>query len=518
VAFVAEDRNGTTALWVRALDSLGATRTEGTEGGVGPFWSPDGRSLGYFAGGELRVVDRLSSTRRTLCRASTRPGGGTWTPNGEIVFSPDFLSVPLFKVPVTGGACTQVSRFRSGESVHRRPSALPDGRHIVFNNGRTGATSIVALDLSDGSISEIRRGAGDGQFVPPDWLLFREGAIGPLYAQHLDLKTLRLQGEPRVVLERVAGVRTLPSYTASSGVLMALQTNPADQWAVWVDRRSLIVDSVRSPTGPAPYIGARSVALSHDGGRLAFAAAGPLWIYDRKRGVATRAHTGTVPGQGTLEATWDPGDSLLAYRTLFAGTLMLRLHHLGTDTSDSLFSSGMRNFRFPDWSPDGKRIVFQLSAGDTVPNDQIWTYSLAERRASQLWESTANLTAPRWSPDGRWLAYGSDETGSPEVYVRPESGPGAATRISVSGGEFPFWRQDGRELFYRAPNGAIMSVGVVPGSKPVLSEPSVVLADPPLNRLVRAFQVTPQGEFVGFAREDPLLFTLVTDWPARVRR
>jgi Tol biopolymer transport system component len=197
---------------------------------------------------------------------------------------------------------------------------------------------------------------------------------------------------------------------------------------------------------------------------------------------------------------------------------MLRLHHLGTDTSDSLFSSGMRNFRFPDWSPDGKRIVFQLSAGDTVPNDQIWTYSLAERRASQLWESTANLTAPRWSPDGRWLAYGSDETGSPEVYVRPESGPGVATRISVSGGEFPFWRQDGRELFYRAPNGAIMSVDVVPGSKPVLSEPSVVLADPPLNRLVRAFQVTPQGEFVGFAREDPLLFTLVTDWPARVRR
>jgi hypothetical protein len=114
------------------------------------------------------------------------------------------------------------------------------------------------------------------------------------------------------VLERVAGIRTMPSYAASPRVLVALQTNTLDQSAVWVDRRSVIVDSVRSPTGPAPYFGANSIALSHDGRRVAFAAAGQLWIYDRSRNVAMRAHTGIVPGQGILEPAWGPGDSLIA--------------------------------------------------------------------------------------------------------------------------------------------------------------------------------------------------------------
>ncbi|HZI74364.1 MAG TPA: hypothetical protein VFD73_10135, partial [Gemmatimonadales bacterium] len=401
---------------------LGASRLDGTEGGSGPFWSPDGEALAYFGGGQLRVIDLRSGSRRALCPASSRPGGGTWTPSGIIVYSGDFLSVPLFQVPATGGSCTPASRYRPGESVHRRPSALPDGRHVLFNNGRTGTTSIVVLDLISGKLTDIRSGGGDAQFAPPDWVLFREGPVGPLYAQHFDLKSLHLVGQPRAVLDRVVGVRTLPSYAASSNVLVALQINPGQLTLVWVDRRSVIVDSVRAPTLPAPYFGASSVALSHNGRRVAFTSAGPLWIYDRDRNVATQAHTGIVPGQGILEPAWDPGDSLIAYRTLFTGNLTLRLHHLSNDTSDSLFTMGFRNFRTPDWSPDGRKIAFQLSAGDSVPNDEIWIYSLADRRAVRAWPSTGNLSSPRWSPDGHWLAYVSDETGGPEVYIRALSG------------------------------------------------------------------------------------------------
>jgi eukaryotic-like serine/threonine-protein kinase len=516
LAFVAEDKSGTMAIWVRALDTLGATRIGGTEGASGPFWSPDGSSLGYFAGGQLRLVDLRSGTRRALCPASNRPGGGTWTSHDVIVYSPDFLSVPLFQVPAAGGACTQVTQYRPGESVHRRPSALPDGKHILFNNGRTGAMSVGVADLTTGRITDIRPEAGDAQFVAPDWVLFREGVFGSMYAQRLDLQSLRLIGAPTAVLERVVGVRTLPSYAASSSVLVALQMNPTQQTLVWVDRRSVIVDSVRAPTPPAPYFGASSVALSHDGRRIAFTAAGPLWIYDRDRNVAARAHTGTIQGQGILEPAWDPGDSLIAYRTLFTGNLTLRMHHVATDTSDSLFTSGMRNFRTPDWSSDGRHIAFQLSAGDSAPNDEIWIYSLSNRKATRAWDSPANLSSPRWSPDGRWLAYVSDETGGPEVYVRAVSG-GVATRVSSAGGEFPFWRADGRELYYRVPDGAIMAVTVRLGPRLAVSSPSVVLADPPFSRMVRSFQVTPDGQrFVAFGREDPLLFTLVSNWQARV--
>ncbi|MEA2725240.1 MAG: eukaryotic-like serine/threonine-protein kinase, partial [Gemmatimonadales bacterium] len=190
LAFVAADRSGATAVWVRALDSLAAVRVEGTDRGSGPFWSPDGASLGYFAGGQLRVVDLRSGTHRALCPAS-RPGGGTWTRTGVIVYSPDFLSGPLFQVPAQGGTCHQLTRFRPGESIHRRPSALPDGRHILFNNGPTGTTSVGVVDLATGAITDIRHGSGDAQFAAPDWMLFREGATSALLGQRLDLKALR---------------------------------------------------------------------------------------------------------------------------------------------------------------------------------------------------------------------------------------------------------------------------------------------------------------------------------------
>jgi dipeptidyl aminopeptidase/acylaminoacyl peptidase len=177
----------------------------------------------------------------------------------------------------------------------------------------------------------------------------------------------------------------------------------------------------------------------------------------------------------------------------------------------------MRNLRTPDWSPDGRRIAFQLSAGDSAVKDEIWIYSLTERRAARAWDSQGNLSSPRWSPDGRWLAYVSDETGAPEVYIRAVSGSGVAARVSAAGGEFPVWRADGRELYYRVPDGSIMGVGVKLGSPIVLSQPKVALAAPPFSRMVRSFEVTLDGQrFVGFGREDPLLFTLVLDWAARL--
>ena len=519
VAFVAADDRGATAIWVRSLDSVAARRVEGTQGGAGPFWSPDGTSLGFFAGGELRVADLRAGTRRALCPAP-RPGAGTWTKSGVIVYSPEFLAVPLFQVPAAGGRCAQLTRFRPGDFDHRRPSALPDGRRVLLSSFRANATLVA--DLATGAVTEVRRPGNEGQFAPPDWLLFRDqeqGDEGPVYVQRLDLETLRPTGEPRVLLEHGSGATRFTSVMASARTLIALQPSDARQSLVWVNRQSAVVDSVVAPKGAGAVLAALSVGVSHDARRIAFGGIG-MWIHDRDRNVATRVRAETIAGQGIREPAWSPGDSLIAYGTGFKGPLMLRVYHLDSGTSDSLFASaGRRLVMTPQWSPDSRSIAFQFSAGGDSPRDEIWIYSFADRRATRAWESPANLSSPRWSPDGRWLAYVSDETGEPEVYVRRVSGAGVAVRVSTDGGEFPRWRADGRELYYRTPKRAIMAVGVRLEPEVSISRPRLAAASPPFSRTVRGFEVSADGErFIAFGLGDPPVLTLLLDWAARLPR
>jgi serine/threonine protein kinase len=516
LAFVASDQSGATALWIRPLDSLGAVRVEGTDGGSAPFWSPDGASLGYFAGGQLRVAELRGGARRALCPAP-RPGGGTWTTRGVIVYAPDFLAAPLYRVASSGGECAPLMPLTPGEFERRAfPSALPDGRHVLFTLGRgTSGAATFVLDLESGAQSEVRRPALDAQFAPPHWILYREGTAHPLFAQRLDLATMKPAGEARALFERVSSYRAVPSFTASERAVVALQPASGAQSLVWVDARSAIVDSVSAPVEIGTLFGGVGASMSSDGRRIALGGQS-LWLHDRDRNVTTRVRAEAMAGQGILDPAWGPGDSLIAYSTIFRGPLMLRVYRVATGTSDSLFAIGQRNLRTPDWSPDGKRIAFQLSAGDTAQFDQIWIYSMPERRAYRAWETSANLASPRWSPDGRWLAYVSEESGAPAVYVRALTG-GAAVRVSPAGGDLPQWSSDGRELYYRAPNGAIMGVGVALGDQVSLTRPRVVVADPPFSRAIRGFEVTADGQqFVALGRGDPQALTLLLDWSARL--
>ena len=518
LAFVAADARGATAIWVRPLDDFTATRVEGTDGGSGPFWSPDGTSLGFFASGELRVVALRGGARRTLCPAP-RPGGGTWSPSGTIVYSPDFLGVPLHRVPAAGGACTQLTRYRRGDFDHRRPSALPDGRRVLFSSFRGNAA--LAVDLETSEMTEVRVPGNEAHFVPPDWMLFRDpdgtnNQLGPVYAQRLDMRTLRPVGEARVALERSSGIGGYSRFSATERVLVGVLPSTKPWSLLWVNRQSAIVDSVVLPFEAGPLVNSANFGVSRDGRSIAFGGLG-LWIHGRDRGVATRARAETTPGQGILDPAWSPGDSLIAYSTVFRGPLMLRTYRVGTGTSDSLFSAGRRNVRTPDWAPAGGRIAFQLSAGDTVPRDEIWVYSFADRRASRAFEVRANASSPRWSPDGRWIAYVSDETGAPEVYVRRADGGGVSVPVSTAGGEHPRWRGDGGELYYRAPDGAVMAVTVRLYPNVMLSRPRRAVASPQFSQTTRALHVSADGEeFIGYVRGEPPVFTLILDWAARL--
>ncbi len=510
LAFVARDAAGRTAVWVRALDSLAVRPVEGTDGAGRPFWSPDGTALGFFAGGQLQVVDlRRGGPARALCPVS-RPSGGAWTSAGVIVYGPDYLG-PLYTVaPAGGGAavCRPLTRMRAGEFGHRGPSVLPDGRHVLFSS--EPAAALVA-DVTTGAITEVRRAAADARFVAPNWLLFVSSEAGPLYAQTMDPGRLRVTGTPQRVLDRVASVRGAASYTAAGDVLVALDpTIPTVAPRVlWADRQAVVVDSATAPDS------VRRLALSHDGRRLALW--GPaLWLYDEDRRIATRAHALATPGQAVSDAAWGPGDSLIAYGTARAGPVALRLYHVATDASDSLFAAERRFVGAPDWSPDGRQIAFTLGPGASAATQEIWIYSRDTRRATRAWATSANLGTPRWSPDGRWLAFTSDETGATEVYVRPAAGPGAAVRVSPVGGRYPSWQADGRALLYQRADGTVVAVGVTLGATTAqFTVGRVVLASPPFARADGGVAVTADGQrFVGFAGATAPAFTLLLGWAA----
>jgi serine/threonine-protein kinase len=521
LAFVAADARGATSIWVRALDQLDATRVDGTDGAAGPFWSPDGQSLGFFAQGKLQVLNLRTGTRQALCPTS-RPGGATWTSRGVIVYSPEFLSVPLYRVSAAGGPCTQLTHYRPGDFDHRRPSALPDGRRVLFSSFRSNVA--LAVDVETGAVTEVRKPGNEAQFAPPHWMLFRDpgntsGQAGPLYAQRLDMETLTPVGEAQVILDRTYGIGAYFRFSATERALVAVRPSNRLWSLLWVDRRSSVVDSVIAPLDAGPVVTAANVDVSHDGRSIAFGGIG-LWIHSRDRNAVTRVRVETAPGQAILDPTWSPGDSLIAFSTALKGPVMLRLHHLRSGATDSLFSLGRRTIRQTAFSPDGSRIAFQVSAGGTatVAHDEIWFYTLATHRAEAAFEAAGNLSAPRWSPDGRWMAYVSDETGVPEVYLRRLGNEGVATLVSNAGGEVPLWHPDGTELYYRAPDGAIMGVSVTLADAAVLSKPRVVVGSPPFNQVRRELSITRDGsQFIGFGRGEPPVFTLMMDWAGKMK-
>lgn len=507
LAFVAIDGQGRSAIWIRAIDSTTSTRLERTDGALWPFWSPDGRAMGFFADGQLKVVDLRGGAPRTLCPVSA-PSGGTWTANGLIVYALALFG-PLYRVPVAGGDCKPLTKLRPTDLDHRRPFALPNGR-VLFHGYRLNA--MLVADVATGAITEIRRPGRDAQFVEPDWVLFRDEENGPLYAQRLDMKTLKPRGEATVVMPHVLSIpRAFARYAASPSALVAdVPAAPGSARLMRVDRRSFALDSIPVPGDATTF------ALSHSGRFIAFGGFG-MWLYDRDRGVLTHLALQSSVAQATEDPAWDPSDSLIAYRTAFAGTRAIRIYHVSSGAVDSI-PFPLRAPVTPTWSPDGKRIAFTLRSGDVGTHEEIWIHSFAERRTWRAWEPKSDLSQPVWSPDGQLFAYQSDETGAQEIFIRPIDGSREALRVSTAGGQAPQWRADGRAIFYRAPDGSIIEVSLTRAPELRLSTPRVAVAAAPFASTNRTFAVRGNGdEFFSFARSDPPVFTLLLDWRARLR-
>jgi eukaryotic-like serine/threonine-protein kinase len=458
------NRGGTSQLYLRPLDGFEATLIPGTEGAESPFFSPDGQSVGFFAGGKLKRLSLGGGAPLTVCSAPINRGA-SWSPDGTIIFTPS-ATLGLYRVSASGGTAKPltVPDRSKGEVSHRSPEILPGGKAVLFTiwtgmgseNARIGL-----LSLETGEQRVLLEGGTYPQYVSSGHLVYARR--GGLLAVPFDLKRLQVTGAPASVLE---GVRMNPSssvaeFSVSSDGALAYVPGGwsfGEHTLVWVDHRGAV------EALPAPARGYLSPRLSPDTQRLAVNIPGTnsgLWVYDMGRGTLTRLTESAL----NPRPIWTPDGKHVTFVSAPSGAY--NLYWMAADGSGAAerLTTG-ENFQLPgSWSPDGQLLAF--SEADPRTGWDLWVLKLqGDRRPRLFLQTPYNEYAPAFSPDGRWLAYGSDETGRPEIYVRPFPGPGGKVQISTEGGVQPVWARNGRELFYR--NGDKMMSAAIE-ARPMLS-------------------------------------------------
>ncbi len=505
IAFTARDRDGRTLLWVRALESLEAKQLPGTDDPLWPFWSPDSRSLGFGSHGKLKRVDLAGGPTVELCDAP-RLTGGTWNSEGTILFGADYGSA-LYRIASKGGTPVVASVKDSGsQGGHWNPRFLPDGKHFLFQNG----TNVTVGFLGSMQAKPLLNGVIDAQFAPPNWLLFV--SRGALLAQRFDSDRQELKGEPLTVFtvpaDVVQGAGMGHTFTVSNnGVLVWRGLWSRDYQLVWRDRSGQQI-GVEGPVVKQTNEG-QEPRLSPDGRQVAFKRDNAIWVTDAARYAPLKLSNGQVP-------IWSPDGRQVAL--LSSALYVMAANGVGDSRKldDGVSLPG-------DWSPDGRFLLFFRRSEKT--RSDIWVLPLyGNRSAYMLINSPGDDVLARFSPDGAWIAYASDESGAQEVYVRSFTRDGHIgadrERVSSSGGSQPIWRRDGKELFYLSPKGEIMAVPVNrSGTALEFGSPAVLfkILAPAVGRILGAYDVAPDGqrfligEFLGESAS--AIPTVILNWP-----
>jgi Tol biopolymer transport system component/DNA-binding winged helix-turn-helix (wHTH) protein len=461
VAFVAAAAGRVTRLWVRSLDALAAQPLEGTENAVSPFWSPDGRFLAFFSEGRLRKVAVQGGSPETLCETGFATSG-TWNAEGTILFS-QFTGpkAGLWRISASGGA---PERVRTGAgAIESWPQFLPDGRHFLFLTGAYhGTPGLLHAGSLDAPASQ-RLIAVDSRatYVAGGRVIFaRDGA---LMTVPFDASQRTIGGEATPLGETVSYLRTTGSafFSASpDGRALVYVPLAAPTQLTWLDRTGRPAGTVGEPSR---IFGVR---LSPDGKKAAAhifdvrKGARDIWVDDLVRGVRSRL---TADPVDALFPVWDPRGERIAYGSARRGPPQLYVRSAEAAGEERLLLD-VPGVRFPrDWSPDGGSIVIEDYSPDRRVRFQLWILALGPPpRLLPFAHGPANKYDARFSPDGRHLAFTSEETGRPEVFVASLDGA-TQRQVSSEGGFQPRWRGDGQELFYLTPHGELVSVSVTPG-------------------------------------------------------
>ena len=473
-AFAGYGEGGERALYLQALDSLTPRALPGTEGAYLPFWSPDSRSVGFFAEGKLKRIEVSGGSPETLADVGGSGRGGTWNREGVILFSD---GTQIYHLPAIGGTTTPISAPDESlqENSHRWPYFLPDGEHFLYLirslQPEDHGIYLGSLQANDKTrvVSALSRVA----YAAPGNLLFvREQT---LLAQPFDADTLEIVGEPFVVAEGpiqyASGTAWANFSVSENGLLTYAYGSRTDQRRfVWVNREGEQISSLKS-MGNGP-------TLSPDGRQVAFqridlrTGTSDIWLYDLSRDLESRF---TVHPAYDQEPHWSPDGDRIVFSSARDGAADLyerpviqdeevqRL--LQPDDDPSWLTNDPT-----DWSRDGRFIVYLRESSET--RGDLWVLPVSEdEKPFAFLESEFDEIQGRISPDGRWMAYASDESGRYEIYVRSFPEGTRKRQISTNGGASPVWRSDGEELFYISLEEEMVAV-------PVITTPAFEAATP----------------------------------------
>ncbi|MGH2628434.1 MAG: protein kinase domain-containing protein, partial [Anaerolineales bacterium] len=467
LAFVARTPEGRNLLWVRPLDAVTARPLEGTDGASFPFWSADSRFIGFFADAKLKKIDASGGPPQTLCDTSIARGG-SWNQEGTIIFAPD-VNDSIYRVSASGGEPAPVTALDESRQHfnHRWPHFLPDGRHFLFfarsasADGEYTGTYVGSLDSKEQKF--LLPGASNALYAPPGYLLFvREKA---LMAWRFGARRLELTGEAVPVAEPVGvnGAAQRAGFSVSSNGILAYQGGGVESgWQlVWFDRAGKQVGAVGEP---AIHLFHR---ISPDGQKVVVqiidnrTANADLWIYDLARGVKTRL---TFEPSTETSPVWSPDGTHIAYASRRGARFHMRQRaSSGVGGEEPLLEEPDADTRPHSWSRDGRYLAFMRRQVSGTTRADIWILPLfGDRKAFPILQSPFEESAAAFSPDGRWLAYESNESGRNEVYVTPFPGAGGKWQVSAAGGSAPRWRSDGLELYYLAADNKLMAAGITP--------------------------------------------------------
>jgi serine/threonine protein kinase/Tol biopolymer transport system component len=533
----AEEKVSTSPLWIRSLTTGDARALAGTDRGMYAFWSPDSKSLGFFADRKLKRVDLAGGTPTTLCDITDVGRGGSWSRDGVIIFS-GARAGGLLRIPAAGGTPEPLTKLDAGrgDSTHRWPHFLPDGKHFLYlaspNVSEKRSVVVGSLDgrenrplsLVTGDVSVSESGHPNRTDAIAS-VAFADGHLfyvykAVLYARPFDPKRAEITGPPSVVAEKVGSgftiIRSMFSVSQTGDLVYVSTPSGSDSRVEWIDR-----ESKRSPTASLTAIYGRRPALSGDGRRLAIGIEDPrthqvdIWTIDVASGARLRLTFG--PGNSRYPV-WSPDSTRIAYAGIRSPLGVFAKSSTGGGPETRLLTTPI--LATPTaWSPDGRFLLFNKFGGAETKDDILALPVSPPGEPSAYLRSPAAETDGSFSADGKYVAYASDESGRAEVYVQSFPVGNGKWQISTEGGAFPHWSKDGKEIYFVDDKSRILAASVHTAGTFAFEAPRTIATAP---QTMSDFDPSPDGQ--RFLAISPVVdpahtpLHLIANWPAGLKK